>query len=755
MEEKKIFDTIDLRNLLLLACLYILLILFSLIYTIQPLDDDWSYIRAAQTFYQTGQMKFTPWTSPSLVFQVLWGALFACIFGFSINTLIVSTLVISGLGSIFFYLLLREAEWDAQKSLCLVLLFIFNPFSFPLLYTFFTDQHFIALMFISLFFYARGVTRSKLGHLFLGSVFASLAVLVRQQGILIAAGAGLFFLLRRKDYLKGIAACVACCAAPAITFLIYNYWFQNIHGATYSSLQQIEWIIDGIIHPSHFIAKLFHRPVLILEFFGLSLIPLSLALLPSPSQLLQRSQSSLMLVFSLAGVLFYLTGDHAGIQSSIYSWMNGFHFAYVSEYGFRGTEHAILFLYKIIDFLSIFSITYLLFVIIKERRVIQTTRSFSLLAMLSLMGVLQLLYLLIIRFKFTRYYLVLIPFFVLCACDVLKKRSIQKKYFMPALTGFILFSFMGTQDFLSWNAAKWKLGERLLNTGVPQRKISGGFPWDCWHTMDYCLSHPYEILPRAYDIPWWIEGLTPAIDPEYLIANSTVPTGLYYLKYFCTERYDAIDSATYFSLLYGKRMKIYVLKRVPGLENEHGANERVVYSFLNNLKGADIHGPQPLQGDSITANTMSIGNNPKRAIIQTPDSEVIFRVFIPHERCALKVSLATLPETWDKAGDGMTFKILMNDQLLENLYDEIGMVGVELQSTFLKPRSYFSRMRTIYMDYLDPKKIPSQRTWNNVTLDLSRFAGKVLDLSFTVEPGPRGDRRFDAGIWGDPVIVTY
>ena len=326
---------------------------------------------------------------------------------------------------------------------------------------------------------------------------------------------------------------------------------------------------------------------------------------------------------------------------------------------------------------------------------------------------------------------------------------------MPALTGFILFSFMGTQDFLSWNAAKWKLGERLLNTGVPQRKISGGFPWDCWHTMDYCLSHPYEILPRAYDIPWWIEGLTPAIDPEYLISNSTVPTGLYYLKYYCTERYDAIDSATYFSLLYGKRMKLYVLKRVSDLGNENKTGGKVVYSFLNNLKGADIQGRQPLQGNSITAGTISVGTIPKQAIIQTPDAEVIFRVTIPQERCALKVSLATMPETWDKAGDGMTFKILMSDQLLENLYDEIGMVGVELQSTFLKPRSYFSRMRTIYMNYLDPKHIPSQRAWNNVTLDLSRFAGKVLDLSFTVEPGPRADRRFDAGVWGEPVIITY
>jgi hypothetical protein len=462
-----------------------------------------------------------------------------------------------------------------------------------------------------------------------------------------------------------------------------------------------------------------------------------------------------MLIFCLAAALFYLTGDHAGMQSSIYSWMNGFHFAYVSEYGYRGTEHALLFFYKIIDFLAIFSITYLLFVIIKNRPAMRAIKVSSPQMMLFVMGVLQLIYLLIIRFKFTRYYLVLIPFFVLCAGDVLKKRSLQKKYFMPALTGFILLSFMGTQDFLSWNDAKWKLGERLLNNGIPQRKISAGFPWDSWHNMDYCLSHPYEILPRSYDIPWWIEGLLPAVDAEYLISNSPVPTGFYQLKYFCTEQYEVVDAATYFSMLYGKRMKIYVLKRASSTGKEQGTDGRAVYNFLNNLKGADIAGPKPLQGDSVTANTITIGNTAKRSIIQRPDSEATFRVFIPNERCALRVSLATMPETWDRAGDGVTFKILMSDQLLENLYDEIGMVGVELQSTFLKPRSYFLRMRTIYLAYLDPKQIPAQRTWNNVTLDLSRFAGKVLDLSFALEPGPRGDRRFDAGIWGDPVIVTY
>ncbi len=755
MNDTKIFTAADSRNVLLLSSLYLVLILLSRVYTIYPLDDDWSYMRAVQTFYQTGQMKFTPWTSPSLVFQVWWGALFATVFGFSPNTLIISTLVISALGSIFFYLLLRQAEWDAQKSLWLVLMLIFNPFSFPLLFTFFTDQHFLALMFLALFFYARASSRATLRYLLVGSIFASLAVLVRQQGIFIAAGAGLFFLFRRTDYAKGIKAALVCWAAPAVVFILYTYWFQNIHGATYSSLQQVQWIVEGILHPSHLFAKLFHRPLLILEFLGLSFIPLSLALLPAPTQLFQRRQVSLLLIFCLAGVLFYLAGDHAGMQSSIYTWLNGFHFAFVSEYGYRGTDHAVLFFYKMIDFLAVFSITYLVWRILSTNARLRTVRLSALQHMLLVIGILQVLYLLLIRFKFTRYYLILIPFFVLCFCDFLKKRPVQKKYLIPALFGFIALSFMGTQDVLSWNAAKWKLGERLLSSGIPHRTISAGFPWDCWHSMDYCLAHPDEIQPRSYDIPWWLEGLLPAIDAEYLIANSPVPTGFYTLKYFCTEQYEVVDTASYYSLLYGKWMKLYVLRRVPRPREQPSAPERVVYRFLPNVAGADVRGPKELHRHSCRINTVTIGNTSKPAIIQTPDSEATFRLTLPNQRCALKVSLATTPDTWDKAGDGITIKILLSDQLLENLFDEIGMVGVELQNTFLKPRSYFFPMRTIYLQYLDPKHQPNQRTWHDVVLDLSRFAGKVVDLSLTAEPGPRGDRRFDAAVWGDPVIVTY
>ena len=182
------------------------------------------------------------------------------------------------------------------------------------------------------------------------------------------------------------------------------------------------------------------------------------------------------------------------------------------------------------------------------------------LSMLLLMGVLQVLYLLVVRYKFTRYYLVLIPFFVLCGPGYLKQRTLQKRYFIPLLALFAGLSFMGTQDFLSFNEARWKLGERLLKSGIPARTLSGRLSMGLLAQHGLLPAHPAEIVPQKYDIPWWFEELLPAMDAQYVISSSPVPSGFYYLKYFCTDRYTVIDSVDYYSLFYMKTMQLFVLK---------------------------------------------------------------------------------------------------------------------------------------------------------------------------------------------------
>jgi len=739
----------DLVNIALIILLFIAVILFTRFYTLHPIDDDWSYIRAAETFHTTGDLKFTAWTSMSLVFQVVWGSLFSWILGFSVNNLVLSTQVVSLIGAVFLYLLLRSLSGNGEKALMFTLVVILNPFSFPLLFTFFSDHHFMALVFIAVYCFHRGISLNSSGFLVWGSLISSCAVLVRQPGLLIPAAAGLYLVVHQRAWKKALTVFLL----PVITFVVFTCWFQFIHGPTYSSEQQLGWILDSLSNPLYFISKLFNRPIIILEFFGFCLIPYSLALLPPPRELFSRKNASLLSIFMLSGVLFYLIQDHVGITSSLYSWMNGFHFAFVSEYGFRGSASLLLFFYKIVDFLSLFSITFVCWHSIQARDEIKKSRSPARL-MIMYIALLQLVFFFVIRYKFTRYYLLLIPFFIIIVYPSIKHLRLQKKYFYPLLAGFALFSLVGTQDFLSWNEARWNLGEKTLGREIAPTKLSGGFPWDCWHNMDYCTDHPDDIVPHAYDIPWWFEELLPAMDPQYLISNSPVPTGFYYLRYFYTDSYTIEDTASYFSLLYLKDMKIFLLKRKP--VNDAEVPGTAAYRFIDNLAGAE-KGPddETNKHTHIRKAAVSINDNQQRVLVQPAETFVAFRLSLPPRKCRLNLSLATDPATWDAPGDGVMFRIMLRDNLLENLYDSVGMVGAQQKIDFLKPRSYFFGFRNIYTHYLDPKKQAAQRAWHPVCLDLSRFSGKVVDLSFVIGPGPGEDEHGDVALWGDPVIETY
>jgi hypothetical protein len=746
VEKRDYFQTADIINGAILLLCYLALIIFSRLYTIYPLDDDWSYIRAAETFFQTGQLKFTPWTSPSLVFQVLWGSLFCWALGFSASTLVISTLAISCIGMVFFYGLLRKAGWEPGTSLCLCLLFVFNPFSFPLLFTFFTDHHFLGLMLAALFFYYRGVQRESIGSFLLGAVFTALAVLVRQQGLLLAAGAALYVVTsnRRRD--KATLQAAIALALPLLVFGVYSYWFNAVHGPTYSSLQQWQWMIEDVKNPLRLLSKTLHRPFLILEFLGLSLIPFSLALLPAPGEWLRPRHASYLLLFCFAGVVLFLL-EHAGIYSSVYTWMNGFHFAYVSEYGYRGAEHVLQLFYKIIDVLAIFSILVLIAALVKERKNISFRAAASPGSLFLFMGVLQVLYLMIVRYKFTRYYLVIIPFFILWGLQFLKARAMRKKYFIPLLAGFIAVSVMGTQDFLSFNQARWQLGEKLLASGIPARTLSAGFPFDCWHNMDYCSRHPADIVPQKYDIPWWFEELLPAMDAQYLISASPVPTGFYYLNYFYTDRYRVIDAAGYYSLLYLKNMKLCVLRREANPAPEKKGE--IYYNFIDNFSGAQLwYSGQPAAGGIRIEAPRSSSGSGRRALSQPAQTRATFRLGLPNQPCRLKFSLA--------AGEaGALFKIFLNNNLLENLFDAPRMLGEEQQMSFVKPRGNLLKPRILYLRYLPPRSAAAEGDWEEISLDMSRFSGMTVEISFLVEPGPNPPSLSGMGLWGEPVIETY
>src|SRR5438067_3533531 len=143
-----------------------------------PVEDDWLYARAVEALIQHGQLQVPAWTATSLVLQACWGALIALLFGFSHSALRASTLLLSALGGLGCYLLLRELL-DPKRAMFGSLLLLFNPLFVFLSYSFMTDVPFLALALWSMLCSVRAMqsTSPRLGWLAAGSALAGAAYL--------------------------------------------------------------------------------------------------------------------------------------------------------------------------------------------------------------------------------------------------------------------------------------------------------------------------------------------------------------------------------------------------------------------------------------------------------------------------------------------------------------------------------------------------------------------------------------------------
>lgn len=58
----------------------------------------------------------------------------------------------------------------------------------------------------------------------------------------------------------------------------------------------------------------------------------------------------------------------------------------------------------------------------------------------------------------------------------------------------------------------------------------------------------------------------------------------------------------------------------------------------------------------------------------------------------------------------------------------------------------------VYKKFLDPVNRAEDRKWFEESVDLSKFAGKSIKISFETKPGPKGDGVGDWFAWSNPVL---
>ncbi|HLH25397.1 MAG TPA: glycosyltransferase family 39 protein [Chloroflexota bacterium] len=190
-----------------------------------PLLDEAFYVIPAIRLAETGHLLLEPSIQPSLVSQVVWGALFSKVLGGGFIAVRVAVLVASALGAVCFYLLLRQLGCARRAAAVALGVLIFNPMYISGSVTFMTEVPFTALVLGTLVVGMAGLRRNHLGLVLAAGCLAALAFLTRQIGVLLvpALAVGLLSARRRRRSARFWLAWVLPSLLAVTAFVLWRY----------------------------------------------------------------------------------------------------------------------------------------------------------------------------------------------------------------------------------------------------------------------------------------------------------------------------------------------------------------------------------------------------------------------------------------------------------------------------------------------------------------------------------------------------
>jgi hypothetical protein len=150
-------------------------------------------------------------------------------------------------------------------------------------------------------------------------------------------------------------------------------------------------------------------------------------------------------------------------------------------------------------------------------------------------------------------------------------------------------------------------------------------------------------------------------------------------------------------------------------------SENVVISFADAFEQTVERRPTEA---AFNVGDVSLAGETRRALRIPGSSRVAWSVTIP-ENAFLVGSAALTEDAWTTKGDGVVFRISLNDDEVLNMV-------------------------------VDPFGDPSARRWHDFEIDLGEFAGETMNVFLKTFPSPpgRNNTNGDAPVWGEPRIVT-
>jgi Dolichyl-phosphate-mannose-protein mannosyltransferase len=506
-------------------------------------SDDFLYARSVDVLLSDGELLILPASAATLVFQVVWGGLFAGIFGHSFGVLRVGTVVFTLASTIAVYGLCKELGLDNIRSSLGAAVFLFNPLGYVLSFTFMTESYFVGLLAFSAFFYARGLGDGEVRERWIvaGSVAAALAFLVRHQGILVPLGVltylGVSGRLRRDR--PSLRLVFQVLLVPALAAAAYFLWFRLVHAVPASSAQDNffeAWFDAGFSDVVELVRRVFFIEVM---FIGLFALPIGLGAVPRLPRLVRSTPRSAWLTFAAivaaavaAAVTFGLRLQMPYVAQFLSTRGLGppgdLHGGRLPLFG-RDTRNLLTLACAMAAFV-------LLLALCRRLRLLRSPANGAAGVVLCVLlwqavGVLAVsMALHDTSVSRDRYFLPLLPLAVCAGLWALRDVGVNLPVALVVTAGLAVFSVTGTHDFLEYQAATWQVGTYAHDAGVRYTRLDGGAAWDGHHLYEYSYKKaitpklpkglgPGPLLLSPHDVgPWWLTFYAPAVQIDYVVS---------------------------------------------------------------------------------------------------------------------------------------------------------------------------------------------------------------------------------------------
>lgn len=490
---------------------WLLLLWFAAIAAINPLgdfplNDDWAYAHNTRALAVDNRLFFSDWPAMTLFAHTLWGAGFCKVFGFSFTVLRFSTLLMGALGLAGFFRWLQWLEIPRHMAWAAWLLLAFNPLWFVLANSYMTDVPFLAVSVWCCLILLQLLENPSLRLLAVATALALWACFIRQLGLIAPFVFMLLFFRRHSFSLRNTVFAALPFALSYVSLQIFNDWLKR-SGQLPESYRGIEHLWQFVSTMSGMVPITVERLGLLLATSGLFLLPLVLV---QTGRIFGRNTwTGRMLPVRIALLLaasFCIWKGHAVFPQGNVFYNIGLGPKLLADaiWGDNADPQLVstgLETLKRTAALAGLLLTVLLLSPIHSEGRQRLAMHFSRLFCLLYAAFICLNPLLI-----DRYFLVLMPFFLLMLC--ISRRTFPRAGFVLAALP-VLFSIAATHDYLAWNRARWQLGNSLTEQGISPEKVDGGFEFNAWHLYRYGA----ELQRTQHLKSWWFVR-----DDEWLIS---------------------------------------------------------------------------------------------------------------------------------------------------------------------------------------------------------------------------------------------